>query len=199
MVESLEQPSFPPLTWDHYFWVAEVTLPSWVGFLVCRGGDGAGDATSAPDGTARLSLSPVSSDDRTPPTPEQATAFQYLLSHESAVAAAVARALVDYCPDHAYDGDDDVLWDVQRPDDLRPLVRLIGVHVLNVFRNGAACIGFEFDCAWDAEHGAGVMTHLSRVVATGQADCSFTEWMARQGLDRPQRHAEPGAAADGGG
>ena len=186
MVESLEHPPFPPLTWDHYFWVAEVAAPSWAGFLVRHGEGGVGDTAPAPDGTVGLSLSPVSSHDRTPPTPEQAAAFQHLLSHEAAVAAAVAHALVDYCPGYAYDGDDDVLWGVSGPDDLRSLVRLTGVHVLNVFRDGAACLGFAFDCAWDGEHGAGVMTHLGRVVATGQADCSFTEWIAQQGLDRHQ-------------
>jgi hypothetical protein len=27
------------------------------------------------------------------------------------------------------------------------------------------------------------MTHLGRVIATGQADCSFVQWIARQGLE----------------
>ena len=109
------------------------------------------------------------------------------------------RALVDYCPGDAYDWDDEELLEVSEPDDLRPLVGLSSVHVLNVVRAGVACIGFEFGCVWDEEHGAGVMTHRGRVIATGQADCSFVEWIARQGLDRHPRRAEPGAAADGGG
>jgi hypothetical protein len=45
----------------------------------------------------------------------------------------------------------------------------------------------EFGCVWEEEHGAGVMTHIGRVIATGQAHCSFTEWIARQGLDRLER------------
>src|SRR5262249_43791299 len=137
-------------------------------------------------GTARLSISPTDSDARTPPTAEQVAAFRQLLDEEATIAAAVARALVRYCPGDAYDGDDEVLLSVSEPDDLRPLVRLIGVHVLNVVRDGVACIGFEFDCAWDGEHGAGVMTHCGRVIATGQAGCSFTEWIAEQGLEREQ-------------
>lgn len=68
--------------------------------------------------------------------------------------------------------------------DLRPLARLIGVHVITVARDGAACVGFEFTCAWDDERGAGIMTHLGRVVATGQGACSFEAWIALQGLDR---------------
>jgi hypothetical protein len=78
---------------------------------------------------------------------------------------------------------------VSEPDDLRPLVGLSAVHVLNVFRDGAACIGFGFRCVWYEEHGAGIMTHLGRVIAVGQADCSFVEWIARQGLDKKRRKA----------
>jgi hypothetical protein len=118
---------------------------------------------------------------------EQVAAFRQLMDNEAAVAAAVPRALVDYCPGDAYDGDDEELLGVSEPADLRPLIGLSAVHVLDVFHDGAACIGFEFGCVWDEEHGAGVMTHLGRVIATGQAACSFMEWVARQGLDRLSR------------
>ncbi len=186
MVETLDHPPFPPLIWEHYFWVAELTLLSWADFQVRHGDDRTARDAPPADGTARLSIAPTDSDARTPPTTEQVAAFRQLLDNEATVAAAIAHALVEYCPGDAYDGDDEVLLEVSEPDDLRPLVRLIGVHVLDVVRDGAACVGFEFDCAWDAEHGAGVMTHRGRVIATGQADCSFTEWIARYGLDRLQ-------------
>jgi hypothetical protein len=123
---------------------------------------------------------------------EQVVAFRHLMDNEAAVASAVVRALVDYCPGDACDGDDEELLEVSEPDDLRPLVGLSSVHVLNVVRDGVACIGFEFGCVWDEEHGAGVMTHLGRVIATGQAVSSFEEWIARQGLERQQRRGEQG-------
>jgi hypothetical protein len=198
VVELLEHPPFPPLTWNHYFWVAKVTLPSWAGFRVTHGPDVEAHDLSPADGTARLSISSVDSDARTPPTVEQVAAFRHLLANEVAVAHAVARALVAYCPGDAYDGDDEVLWEVGGVDDLRRLVRLSTVHVLDVIRDGVACVGFEFACAWDYEHGTGVVTHLGRVGATGQAVCSFEAWIARHGLDRIARQAEPGTRADGG-
>jgi hypothetical protein len=196
VVDSLQHLPFPPLTWEHYFWVADLTLPSWAGFQVQHGADRDAHDASPADGTARLSISAVDSDARTLPTAEQVAAFRHLLDNEAAVADAVARALVEYCPGNAYDGDDEVLLEVSGADDLRQLVRLIGVHVLTVARDGAACIGFEFACAWDSEHGAGVMTHLGRIVASGQGVCSFEAWIARHGLDRHPRQAEPGAAPD---
>jgi hypothetical protein len=195
-VKSVKHPPFPPLTWDHYFWVSKVMLPSWAGFQVTHGPDVDAHDPSPAEGTARLSISSVDSDARTPPTAEQVAAFRQLLDNEAAVADAVARALVAYCPGDAYDGDDEVLWEVDGEDDLRPLVRLTGVHILNVVRDGVACVGFEFACAWDYEHGAGVVTHLGRVGATGQAACSFEAWIARHGLDRIARQAKPGAAPD---
>jgi hypothetical protein len=184
--ETLDYPPFPPLKWDYYFWLGEVVLPSWAGFQARRGAYGAGNSRKPSDGTARLSISPLDDKARTHPMAEQVAAFRHLMDNEAAVAAAVARALVDYCPGNAYDGDDEELLEVSGPDDLRPLVGLSSVHVLNVVRDRVACIGFEFGCVWDEEHGAGVMTHFGRVIATGQADCSFTEWIARQGLDRQQ-------------
>jgi hypothetical protein len=182
--DTLNHPPFPPLTWEHYFWVAELTLPSWAGFQVRYGIDRPPRDVPPADSTARLSVSPTDSEARTPPTPEQVVAVQHLLDKEATIADTVARALVDYCPGNAYDGDDEVLLGVSEVDDLRPLVRLVGVHVLNVTRDGVACVGFEFDCAWDREHAAGVMTHRGRVIATGQADCSFVAWIARYGLEK---------------
>jgi hypothetical protein len=51
-----------------------------------------------------------------------------------------------YCPGDAYDGDDEQLLGVSEPADLRPLVGLSEVHILDLFHDGAACVGFEFGC-----------------------------------------------------
>ncbi len=191
-VGTLDDPPFPPLKWDGYSWTGEVTLPSWAGFQTRRGPYASVSAADSSDGTARLTVAPLDDEARTLPTPEQATAFRHLLDNEAAVAAAVRRALLEYYPGEreAYlDGYDleesEEVPEITEVAGLRPLVGLSSVHVLSVVRDGAACIGFEFGCVWDAEHGAGVMTHLGRVIATGQADCSFVEWVARRGLERP--------------
>jgi hypothetical protein len=186
--ERLDQPPFPPLKWGRYFWVGEVRLPSWAGFQTRRGGYGSVSSDKPSDGTARLSVTPEDDSKRTHPTAEQAAAFRYLLDNEAAVAAAVRRALVEYYPGQkdayleVYGGGEE-LPDISESGDLRPLIGLSSVHVLSVAKDGAAYIGFEFGCVWDDEHGAGVMTHLGRVVATGQADVSFTEWIAEQDIE----------------
>jgi len=188
--ETLNRPPFPPLKWEQYFWVGEVRLPSWTGFQTRRGGYGSVSSDKPSDGTARLSVTPEDDKNRTHPTAEQVAAFRHLIDNEEAVGAAVGRALVNYYPGEkdayldAYDEDEvEELPDISEPGELRSLIGLSSVHVLSVAKYGAAYIGFEFGCVWDDDHGAGVMTHLGRVVATGQADVSFMEWIARQDIE----------------
>lgn len=185
--EVLDIPPFPPLMWDDYSWVGEIRLPSWAGFQSRRGSYASiGDAGPS-DGTARLT---VDAETKARPTLEQIAAFRHLLDNEKAVAEAVNLALLDYYPGErdayldAYDLDaSEEVPEVTDVAGLRTLVGLGSVHVLSLARDGMACIGFEFGCVWDGEHGAGIMTHRGRVIAVGQADCSFVEWMARRGLD----------------
>jgi len=185
MDDALDIPPFPPLTWDTYSWVGEVRLPSWAGFQSRRGPYASVSDATPSDGTARLTV-----EAKARPTSEQVAAFRHLLDNEASVAEAVASALLDYYPGEreayldAYDLEEsDEVPEVTDVSGLRSLVGLGSVHVLSLASDGVACIGFEFGCVWDSEHGAGVMTHHGRVIATGQADCSFVEWMARRGLE----------------
>lgn len=183
-MDSLAFPPFPALTWADYFWEADIVLPSWAGFQARRGDYGAVTSHRPADGTARLSIASLDHEARTPPTAEQVAAFQHLMDNEAAVAEAVVTTLVDYCPGNCYDGNDDELRAVSEPAHLRRFIGLSSVHITDVFHEGVACVGFDFGCVWDEEHGAGVMTYLGRVLATGQGDTSFEAWVARQGLEK---------------
>lgn len=189
MAEVIDISPFPRLTWDDYSWAGEVRLPSWAGFQTRRGPYAAVSDARPSDGTARLTVDARAG---AHPTPEQVAAFGHLLANESAVAEAVVLALLDRYPGEreayldAYDLEEsDEVPEVTDAAGLRRLVGLYAVHVLSLARDGVACVGFEFGCVWDEEHGAGVMTHGGRVIAVGQADCSFVKWMAQRGLDRP--------------
>jgi hypothetical protein len=179
----LKIPPFPTLKWDQFFWVGELVLPSWKGFQSRRGPYGSISSDKPSDGSTRLSIKPVDSEERTIPTPAQTSAFQHLLSNERVVAANVMKGLMDYCTGDEVDfgGPPPVVND---SNDMRRLVGLHSVHVLKVERDGSAYVGFEFGCEWDEEHGAGVMTHLGKVVQTGQADVSFEDWIAKKDAER---------------
>jgi hypothetical protein len=95
---TLDFPPFPPLKWEHYSWAGEVVLPSWAGFQAGREAKRAAKRPRPSGGIARLSVSPLDTKARTHPTGEQVAAFRHLMDNEADIAAAVARALADYCP-----------------------------------------------------------------------------------------------------
>jgi hypothetical protein len=191
---TLNIPPFPPLQWEDYFWVGEVTLPSWAGFQTRRGWYGSVSSDSPSTGAARLSIVPEDNERRSHPTVEQEVAFKYLLDNEAAVAASVIQALYNqyldekatYGEDYIEEEDEETLPDIADPSGLRALIGLSNVHVLSVVKDGVAYVGFEFGCVWDDEHGAGVMTHQGRVIAVGQADTSFLEWIAERDVKSNQ-------------
>lgn len=185
MDETLDIAPFPPLRWDTYSWAGTVTLPSWAGFQARGGAYGSRSSKKPSDGTARLHVAVEDHKAQTPPTAAQISAMQHLLDNEAAVASAVLRAIFEMYPEEkakyedAYDEEDGAtLPKISDPSELRTLMRLSTVHVLYVTKGDTAYMGFEFRCAWEAEHGAGVMTHLGRIVEVGPADCSFLEWIA---------------------
>jgi hypothetical protein len=184
--QTLTVPPFPPLRWDGYGWTGKVVLPSWAGFQHRRGAYGSVRSRAASDGSARLTVTPEKGDERTPPLPAQARAFQLLLDNERAVSGAVLRAIFAEYPDlrdsYGYDEEEaaELMPEIGRAEELRSLIGLSNVHVLNVTKNRVAYIGFEFGCTWDSEHGLGVMTHRRRVVKVGGADTSFLAWIAER-------------------
>jgi hypothetical protein len=191
--KTLNVPPFPPLRWDDYGWAGSITLPSWKGFAARPGSR----SKKVSDGAARLSVAvedECEDEERAPPTAPQIAAMKYLLKSEKRVASAVLGAIFEIYPEQkaAYEEDYDeepgtTLPEISKPSGLRPLMRLSNVHVQCVKKDGAAYIGFEFDCVWEAEHGAGVLTHLGRVVEVGQADCSFLEWIAERDAKRRKK------------
>jgi hypothetical protein len=69
---------------------------------------------------------------------------------------------------------------VQSPDDLKRLIRLEKLRVLDVSTNDCSLIGFNFACSWDDEHGIGVLIHGASVVEVGENDITWpgarTDW-----------------------
>lgn len=119
-------------------------------------------------------------------------AARWLLANEAAFYGAVRDALLADLPRLRAEQDSIVL-----PDDafllpsqwteetMHALVRLNGVTFHPVA--GAPYIGLDFGCAWDAEHGYGMMMAGTDVVETGGADVGGLSWIAA-------RHAAAGQA-----
>lgn len=193
----------PRLSWDGDGWSGKIELASWAGFQVRSGPYGA-RAKATKRYKVRISFTAPSDgdDDRlhARPSEEQVAAHAYLLAHERKVTKAVlARILREYPklraayhkdydidPDADDDRADDLfdalktLPEIKRSADLRKVMGISTVHVLDVAKAGVAYVGFEFGCDWDDEHGAGMMLHKQRIVKFGGADVSFLEWIAER-------------------
>ena len=109
----------------------------------------------------------------------QVSAFQFLRDNEAALAAAVLESIFLEYPKLPERDDVDpqaaaeAMPAIDRAEQLKPLIGLSGVHVLNVAKDEMAYIGFELGCTWDEDHGLGVVTHRNRVLEVGPADISF--------------------------
>jgi len=66
-------------------------------------------------------------------------------------------------------------WD---EDTLLPLVRLNSINLYPV--PGGPYIGLDFSCAWEDEHGYGLMMAGTEVVETGGAEVGALAWIAAQ-------------------
>lgn len=174
-----ECPPFPTLTWGGYFWEGEALFASWKGYRPRR------RAIAAPDGTVTVSVKVADSDAPTPPSAEQIAAYRHLVEQEKVIGDAILQAVfarypeereafLDSMDEEAHDDCPEITSLAQ----LRPLIGLRSLHVLREAKDGFAYLGFEFACAWDSEHGLGVMMHLDRCVSIGGADHSFLEWIA---------------------
>lgn len=199
-------PVTPRLRWDGFSWTGTIELPSWKGFQARTGAYG---ARSGRAGRAKLPLRVAATSATTRPGDEQLAAYAYLVEHDAAVQKAVLASILKQYPklraayheemgvdpDQDLDDDDDDLIpeirDVLRPlpeirtaSELRAVLGVTAIHILDVTKLGVAYVGFELGCAWDDEHGAGVMLHKRRVVEVGQADTSFLAWIAERDRSR---------------
>lgn len=183
MKKTLNLPPFPPLEWDGYCWEGSVLLPAWAGFQSRQGNYEAVSSTIVSDGLTYLNIM-TPDGEQTSPAPEQAEAYQYLLQQQEAVRDSIlATVFANYATwqeQYGYKGEEaqQFMPDIQRPEQLKPLIGLSTVHFFNVAKDGMAYVGWLFGCTWDVEHGLGAMTHANRVVEVGGADAAILDWIA---------------------
>ena len=189
---SLLYPPFPRLVWEeeYSFWTGQVTLPSWQAFQPAYESDATRRRQRKLAGPADLTV--VLPDEladegvRAVPSAEQAAAYGYLLNRETAIHAAVLRALlraypeiresIEFWPDDEAEEKmirDKLAPQVRRAGEFGSLIGLRDLHVLPTVRDGFAYVGFEFEGTWDGENGLGIRTHKGRVVEVGGGDTAF--------------------------
>ena len=168
---------------DGSFWTTEAQLPSWAGYQTRNGPYGSISSDSPSDGVVKIY---APDRDESPPTEQDRASVQWLLDHEAEVASTVLEGLLAEYPRlqrlYSYEGADSeaLMPDVSSSEDFRQLIGLHNVHVLQLLKDGIPYVGYEFGCTWDEEHGLGVLLHGTRVVEIGDAQTSFTLWIASE-------------------
>lgn len=168
---------------DGPFWTTEAQLPSWAGYQTRNGPYGSISSDIPSNGVVTI-YAPDRNE--SPPTEQDRASVQWLLDHEAAVASAILERLLAEYPrlqrlyDYERPDREALMPDVSSSKDFRQLIGLQNVHVLQLLKDGIPYVGYEFGCTWDEEHGLGVLLHGTRVVEVGDAQTSFTLWIAEQ-------------------
>jgi hypothetical protein len=146
-----------PLQADDEVWI---TLPEWAGFH-------AGPRDKASNGVVGVGVGGDAMGAEETGAPQQ-LAYRLVTKKAKANQRIVLDAIAKALPEH---GDAKAL---------ASLVTLTSIDIHWVHRDELAYVGYELACAWDREHGVGVMTHGDRVVEVGQADTAILGWIAKR-------------------
>ena len=176
--------------WDEFFWKARVTVPRTRGFQNRKGAYGARDTHQSSDGVVDLVFAPEGRGDE-PLTDSELDLINWFLNNQSEVFDSLVVGLVTQYRSlqdlYGYSVEEkaEYMPDVNSVDDLRSLIGLHSIDVHALARNGVPYIGFEFGCAWDEEHGLGILMSGTRVVEVGGADTAFLLWIAKRDAAAP--------------
>jgi hypothetical protein len=164
----------PNISLGEYGYEGTICLEAWDDFLTKKNGvyglDLGGDTVMA---------DPKIED-------EHVAAFHYIVENQNAIRDIVLKVLFKNYKDlQDYYGYEDeelerFMPNINEINDLKNLIGLLNVHIMNVHKDGMAYFGLEFDCTWDEEHGFGVMIYKNNVVELGVADISILTWVAER-------------------
>ncbi len=119
------------------------------------------------------------------PTDEQVGAYEFVKSNDGPLSKAVLKAVFD---DYArirkgfrsedWEGLGTNVTQVNQAEEMKKLIGLLSVHVLNREKDGRAYVAFEFESSWDHEQKFEVITHGLRIVEIGPAGKRHDEELA---------------------
>jgi hypothetical protein len=173
---NVNPPTFPAYIDDEFHHLSSIRLPAFAGMQITNGPYGAvsepGVSTGDTHAAADKSLDPKIFQ----------TAVQWVIDHNAAIRSQLFPALVDQywemrdlVLECLTDEDpDDVVPEIEQPEDLAPLCGLVALHIGGLSAAGEPIFGIELGCNWEVEHGAGVQFEGLRLVESGDAAVAFS-------------------------
>jgi hypothetical protein len=106
-------------------------------------------------------------------------AVDWLLENEKRVHQAIVTAVLAHLPAMKRKYEEleieDPAFDAKTLDELREVISPAKVYIFPHAKDGLPYFGFDFDCAWDPEHGFKVMLHGATVFALEVDECGTYE------------------------
>ncbi|MBD2461421.1 hypothetical protein H6G89_10210 [Oscillatoria sp. FACHB-1407] len=175
-MDNIEAPIFPEYVDDEYHHVSTITLPAFAGMQTTNAPYG---AVSSPEPSigethaiSNKSLDPKIFRAAVSWVIENAAEIRKLLFPALVEQYWEMRDLVIECL--MDENPDDVVPEIEEPEELAKLCRLVAVHIGGQTTDGLPRFGIELGCNWEEEHGAGVRFVGLRVVKAGDASDAFT-------------------------
>jgi hypothetical protein len=170
---SFHRPPLPPLEGQDLWWIGSTKLASWAGFRFHS--EWLNERPKPRDGTVEIRI--TSNDDAAAdPSDAPIAAYRYVVENEAELTKRVlARILAEYpALKKAYDEAIDETWpQIPEVTDAEGLKAVLGppmIHLPDIpATKRGPVIGFAWSsCAWDEEHGFGVMMNGLEVEETGE-------------------------------
>ncbi|GAB4093183.1 DUF6985 domain-containing protein [Flaviaesturariibacter terrae] len=168
-----------------YHFEAPLQLTAWAGFNASHSFfDETSDGAS--EGRTRVEIGETVYDGEPELRPEMIAAYEYMLKQQDSIRDTILAALQAKYPemrqqyDYSAEEAAELMPEVTDAAQFRDLIGLSWVHILDTSRDGQSYVGYEFGASWDEEHGLGVLTHKDRIVAIGDAETAFADWLAEE-------------------
>ncbi len=171
-----DAPPFPEYIDDDYHHLSMIRLAAFAGMQITNGPYGAvsepGPSTGETHAAADKELDPE----------EFRAVITWVIEHDTEIRSLLFPALVEQYREMRelvieclIDEDpDEVVPEIQEPEQLAALCGLVALHVGGMSVNGEPRFGIELGCNWEEEHGAGVRFIGMKVVEAGEASDAFT-------------------------
>lgn len=110
---------------------------------------------------------------------KQERSLDFLEANQSEILSAILAEILKHYPKwqeiYGYEGEykEDFMPDVSDVSGFANLLELTHLYVMGDGESEFVRIGFSFNCSWDREHGLGVMSLRSEILAIGEADEAF--------------------------
>ncbi len=137
------------------------------------------------DGIVPLELA-IPANQASSPSSEQINAYQYLVSNEDLLFNNIIQAILKEYPERrraydygleGYQDEDEAMPYIDNSEQFKMLIGLASVYLLGTTKREFSYILFNFNAAWDPEHGFNATIYKDQVIMIG--DTGAGEYYAR--------------------